>query len=600
VLAWIGVLALGGCTPIADSRTPTPPAAPVAAANPTEAACGPTTAEIPGPNYVWNAPARASVGQGHVLSGTVRSGAGCAPIAGAKLEFWLASPDGQYDEEHRATVSADAEGAYRFESNFPGSYPERPLPHIHLFVSAPGHRSVTTEYHPPSGETAGTFDIVLAPTETSGMLGVEERPLASNSGQLAFHSDRSGNMDIYTVAADGSAVSNLTNDPANDMFPTWSPDGRQLAFVSDREGNPDLYSMNADGSGIQNLTDHPDEDLDHAWSPDGSRLAFASNRDGDWELYLLDLPSGEITQLTNNRGDDWSPAWSPDGTQLVFSSDADIWTVNTDGSNLANLTRHRAEDDFPAWSPDGTQIAISSTRDGNWELYVMQVDGSQLQRLTDLPSEESYPAWSPEGTRLAFKSDRDGNYEIYLMNADGTGVTRVTDEPAGDGFPAWRPLTETTCVPTPGQRIAEQPIPDPALPAHLALADEVEPGERLVFSGTVYAADCMTPLAGALLELWQANAAGEYTDLEGMLMTDDSGHYRIDTIMPGLYGAPAHIHARIYHPRGRAIETELVFEGDPNLPPDTSGFAIIPLGHGEGAAGSGLHGRWDIVLQGNE
>ncbi len=177
----------------------------------------------------------------------------------------------------------------------------------------------------------------------------------------------------------------------------------------------------------------------------------------------------------------------------------------------------------------------------------------------------------------------------------------MTDEPAGDGFPAWRQTLQTTCAPTPGQPIAFQPIPNPALAADVVLADATEPGERLVISGTVYAADCTTPLAGALLELWQANADGEYTDLEGMLMTDDGGHYHIDTIMPGLYGAPAHIHARIYHPRAQPVETELTFAGDPNLPADTSGFAVIPLGRTADAAASGkLHGRWDIVLRSAE
>jgi catechol 1,2-dioxygenase len=119
----------------------------------------------------------------------------------------------------------------------------------------------------------------------------------------------------------------------------------------------------------------------------------------------------------------------------------------------------------------------------------------------------------------------------------------------------------------------------------------------LAIAGAVYAADCTTPLSGALLELWQANAAGEYTDLEGRLMTDDRGRYRIDTIMPGMYGVPAHIHARIYHPEAQAIETEFVFAGDPNLPANSANFAIVSLSTDETAAGAGRHGSFDIVLQ---
>jgi polyisoprenoid-binding protein YceI len=110
-----------------------------------------------------DAPVRSSVGTGHVLTGVVRSSKGCAPIEGAKLIIWLANPQGIYDDDHRGMVFTDASGKYRFESNFPGIYSEMPIPHIHLHISAEGHRGVEQEYHPKEGQTEGTFDVVLAP-----------------------------------------------------------------------------------------------------------------------------------------------------------------------------------------------------------------------------------------------------------------------------------------------------------------------------------------------------------------------------------------------------------------------------------------------------
>jgi protocatechuate 3,4-dioxygenase beta subunit len=102
------------------------------------------------------------VGTGHVLNGIVRSSQDCRPIEQAKIIFWLAGPDGTYDDDHRATVFTDKVGAYRFESNFPGLYGARPIPHIHLYISAEKFRPVETECFPPKGQTEGTFDIVLA------------------------------------------------------------------------------------------------------------------------------------------------------------------------------------------------------------------------------------------------------------------------------------------------------------------------------------------------------------------------------------------------------------------------------------------------------
>ena len=122
--------------------------------------CAPTRSDALGPFYKPNAPVRASVGSGHVLAGAVRSITGCTPIAGARVEFWLAGPNGQYDDDHRATITTDAGGRYGFASNFPPPYSGRP-PHIHVRVTADRHQTLVTQYYPSPGETQGTFDLVL-------------------------------------------------------------------------------------------------------------------------------------------------------------------------------------------------------------------------------------------------------------------------------------------------------------------------------------------------------------------------------------------------------------------------------------------------------
>jgi Tol biopolymer transport system component len=67
--------------------------------------------------------------------------------------------------------------------------------------------------------------------------------------------------------ADGSNPVNLTDNPADDYFPAWSPDGTRIAFVSYRDGNPEIYVMNADGSNPARLTDNPASDYSPSWSP---------------------------------------------------------------------------------------------------------------------------------------------------------------------------------------------------------------------------------------------------------------------------------------------------------------------------------------------
>ena len=148
IVVVFGVVSLSGGSPA------------VAAAYP----CPPTEPDSMGPFYEPGAPLRLSVGKGYRLTGTVKSAADCAPIPQAVIEFWLANPQGVYDDQHRATVVADPAGTYRFESNAPPDDDFRP-PHIHIRVTAEGFAPLVTQHYPEDGASETEFDLVLIPTD---------------------------------------------------------------------------------------------------------------------------------------------------------------------------------------------------------------------------------------------------------------------------------------------------------------------------------------------------------------------------------------------------------------------------------------------------
>ena len=123
-------------------------------------ACQSSAPDQLGPYYEPGAPVRARVGQGYRLTGTVRSTNGCRALTAAKIEFWLVNPAGEYDDAHRATVPTRADGSYEFHSNNPVGYEGRP-PHIHVRVSAPGHRTLVTQHYPRPEQTSAGVDLVL-------------------------------------------------------------------------------------------------------------------------------------------------------------------------------------------------------------------------------------------------------------------------------------------------------------------------------------------------------------------------------------------------------------------------------------------------------
>ena len=124
--------------------------------------CAPTEPDALGPFYQPDAPVRSHVGKGYVLTGTVKSTAECMPIPNAKIEIWMAGPDGEYADAYRATLFSDSSGAFRFESHIPPPYYGR-RQHIHILVSAAGFRTLVTQHYPEKGKTAAVFDLVIMP-----------------------------------------------------------------------------------------------------------------------------------------------------------------------------------------------------------------------------------------------------------------------------------------------------------------------------------------------------------------------------------------------------------------------------------------------------
>jgi protocatechuate 3,4-dioxygenase beta subunit len=162
----------------------------------------------------------------------------------------------------------------------------------------------------------------------------------------------------------------------------------------------------------------------------------------------------------------------------------------------------------------------------------------------------------------------------------------------------------------------EGPFYIPGAPFRNRLAPDNQPGERLRIAGRVFAATGCEPLAGAVVDVWHASAAGFYYGLEatrplkaeefvlrGRIRTGEDGGYTFDTILPGNYRVtetwtrPRHIHYIVSHPSRRSLTTQLYFEGDPDNKTDPllKPSLIIPLKRRPGA-GTGYEGTFDIVL----
>lgn len=165
--------------------------------------------------------------------------------------------------------------------------------------------------------------------------------------------------------------------------------------------------------------------------------------------------------------------------------------------------------------------------------------------------------------------------------------------------------------PTAGCQVTDDNILGPFYTPDAPYRDDITDGKSgtpLIVEGTVYGCDCVTPLAGAVVDVWQADDAGAYDNvgyvLRGRVKTDASGHYSFTTIVPGLYlngdsYRPRHIHYKVSHPQGVALTTQLYFEGDPHIATDAfvKPSLVMPVKEEVGPGGGKLlRVEFDVVL----
>jgi dipeptidyl aminopeptidase/acylaminoacyl peptidase len=231
-------------------------------------------------------------------------------------------------------------------------------------------------------------------------------------------------LSVLLITACSLLLISCEDDPKEDTDPyeLWKTvPNEKIVFMSKADSpSGELYLMDKSGE-ITRLTNNDLHENNPALSRDGKRVAFNAGSETDmltWEIYVLDLETGVQIQLTDNNVIDAHADWSPDGSKIVFGSfrdnsgnpagTANIFVMNSDGTELEQLTDTAFDDNDPEWSPDGTKIVFKSTRNtqisGREEIYYMLSNGLNQTRLTTTTELESDhdPSWSPNSNEIVF------------------------------------------------------------------------------------------------------------------------------------------------------------------------------------------------------
>ena len=265
--------------------------------------------------------------------------------------------------------------------------------------------------------------------------------------RIAFVGEPDGNSDIFSMNADGSGVTRLTDDPAQDEFPLWSPDGHYLAFISNRYGSNELFLLDVDNSDLTRLTEVYNVNF-VTWSPDSQSVAFSSMEDGDQNLYVLTLEDGAPKAIANSKDIEAMPNWSPNGDKITYVTMMDqmgtLNSISPDGSDRETLFETDTIAMYlPQWSPSGEKIVFIGDIDGIGDIYLYDTVTRQVTNLTESQTTDNIDlsAWSQDGQKIVFYMlDYDEkDTDIYVLDVASTEAVQLTDTPGIDTVPVFSP-----------------------------------------------------------------------------------------------------------------------------------------------------------------
>lgn|GEM_PF-1372575 len=255
--------------------------------------------------------------------------------------------------------------------------------------------------------------------------------------------DKNRTGGLYVIDKRGGEPVLLDSSRAFYSSMSWSPDDRKILFlqqVLDTMVRSNVFVIEANGKNKQQLTTDGKNFYPY-WFPDGNSILYNS-AGSDPGVHIMDK-EGNGKKRIGLAGMAYSNAViSPAGDKIAmaFESIANerslLYVMNADGSSLKQImampaatpaftsSYYRSVFVSPSWSPDGSKIAYAARVDNNADLFVINSDGSDNTRLAKTDKWESNPCWTKDGKNIIYlaSDESDPNTQIYITGADGRSV----------------------------------------------------------------------------------------------------------------------------------------------------------------------------------
>lgn len=276
----------------------------------------------------------------------------------------------------------------------------------------------------------------------------------------------------------------VSDEPAKDFSPQFSPDGLKIAYLSNRTGKNQIYLLDLAGGEAKRLTNFKEGIRSFIWSPDSSYLVAVARKESDvlsdvkvinrlryredgegfygserihlWKVSV----SGDVAQLTHGEFDEEDPAFSPDGKTILFISwrshderevTPSLYAMDLDTQEIREIAKGKGNLYAPAFSPNGSQVAyfgheLGETSAANSNVYVVTYPEGKPVNLTAqfdrtvgnvVGTDARYdgakhcPRWSADGGEIYFLATDGGNAFVYKVNVQSASVEKIAREEIG-------------------------------------------------------------------------------------------------------------------------------------------------------------------------